>query len=286
MLKAGIIGLPNVGKSTLFNAITKKNILAANYPFATIDPNVGVVTVPDSRLEYLENLYIPERTIPTTYEITDIAGLVKGASKGEGLGNKFLSHIRETDAIVEVVRCFEGGGIIHVEGNVDPIRDIDIINIELIISDLEIVQNRLGKIAKKCEMTKDKSDLLEFSTLKKCEKALLENTPLRRLDLDNDELAILKNFCFITLKPIIYMANVNEDDAILGHNEYTDKVLEYAGKENAGVVVVCAKMESELSEMNDEEKEVFLKEIGISNSGLDKLIYATYDLLGLQTFFT
>ena len=286
MLKAGIVGLPNVGKSTLFNAITKKNILAANYPFATIDPNVGVVTVPDSRLEYLENLYLPERTIPTTYEFTDIAGLVKGASQGEGLGNKFLSHIREVDAIVEVVRCFENGDIIHVEGQIDPIRDIEIINLELAISDLEIVQNRIGKIAKKCEMTKDKGELLEFATLKKCEDALMHNIPLRRLEFDKDELLVLKPFCLITLKPIIYMANVNEDDAILGHNKYTDMVSEYASKENASVIVVCAKMESELAEMNDDDKVEFLKEMGISNSGLDKLIFATYDLLGLQTFFT
>ncbi len=286
MLKAGIVGLPNVGKSTLFNAITKKNILAANYPFATIDPNVGVVTVPDSRLEYLENLYLPERTIPTTYEFTDIAGLVKGASQGEGLGNKFLSHIREVDAIVEVVRCFENGDIIHVEGQIDPIRDIEIINLELAISDLEIVQNRIGKIAKKCEMTKDKGELLEFATLKKCEDALMHNIPLRRLEFNKDELLVLKPFCLITLKPIIYMANVNEDDAILGHNKYTDMVSEYASKENASVIVVCAKMESELAEMNDDDKDEFLKEMGISNSGLDKLIFATYDLLGLQTFFT
>ena len=286
MLKAGIVGLPNVGKSTLFNAITKKNILAANYPFATIDPNVGVVTVPDSRLEYLENLYLPERTIPTTYEFTDIAGLVKGASQGEGLGNKFLSHIREVDAIVEVVRCFENGDIIHVEGQIDPIRDIEIINLELAISDLEIVQNRIGKIAKKCEMTKDKGELLEFATLKKCEDAIMHNIPLRRLEFDKDELLVLKPFCLITLKPIIYMANVDEDDAILGHNKYTDMVSEYASKENASVIVVCAKMESELAEMNDDDKAEFLKEMGISNSGLDKLIFATYDLLGLQTFFT
>ena len=286
MLKAGIVGLPNVGKSTLFNAITKKNILAANYPFATIDPNVGVVTVPDSRLEYLENLYLPERTIPTTYEFTDIAGLVKGASQGEGLGNKFLSHIREVDAIVEVVRCFENGDIIHVEGQIDPIRDIEIINLELAISDLEIVQNRIGKIAKKCEMTKDKGELLEFATLKKCEDALMHNIPLRRLEFDKDELLVLKPFCLITLKPIIYMANVDEDDAILGHNKYTDMVSAYASKQNASVKDVSAKMESELAEMNDDDKTEFLKEMGISNSGLDKLIFATYDLLGLQTFFT
>ena len=282
MLKAGIVGLPNVGKSTLFNAITKKNILAANYPFATIDPNVGVVTVPDERLTYLENLYMPERTIPTTYEFTDIAGLVKGASNGEGLGNKFLSHIREVDAIVEVVRCFDDADIIHVEGKTDPIRDIEIINVELIISDLEIVQNRIGKIAKKCEMTKDKAELLEFQTLKKCEEALLQNIPLRRLDLSKEERQILKAFCFITLKPIIYMTN----DAIVGHNKYTDMVSEYASKEDASVIVVCAKMESELAELNDDDKKEFLKEMGITSSGLDKLIYATYDLLGLQTFFT
>ena len=286
MLKAGIVGLPNVGKSTLFNAITKKNILAANYPFATIDPNVGVVTVPDERLTYLENLYMPERTIPTTYEFTDIAGLVKGASKGEGLGNKFLSHIREVDAIVEVVRCFEEENIIHVEGGVDPVRDIEIINVELIISDLEIVQNRLSKIVKKCEMTKDKQELLEFNTLKKCEEALLQNIPLRRLELTKEEKLSLKAFCFITLKPIIYMANVSEEDAIIGHNKYTDEVCSYAANENASVIVVCAKMESELAELNEEDKEQFLKEMGISSSGLDKLIYATYDLLGLQTFFT
>ena len=286
MLKAGIVGLPNVGKSTLFNAITKKNILAANYPFATIDPNVGVVTVPDTRLDYLSELYLPERTIYTTYEFTDIAGLVKGASTGEGLGNKFLSHIREVDAIVEVVRCFENSDIIHVEGNVDPIRDIEIINLELAMSDLEQIQNRINKIGKKASMTKDKQELLEINTLKKCEEALLQNIPLRRVEFDKDELLILKPFCLITLKPIIYMANVNEDDAILGHNEYTDKVSDYASKENASVVVVCAKMESELSEMSDEDKDTFLKELGIANSGLDKLIFATYNLLGLQTFFT
>ena len=285
-LTAGIVGLPNVGKSTLFNAITKKNILAANYPFATIDPNVGVVTVPDTRLDYLSDLYLPEKTIYTTYEFTDIAGLVKGASNGEGLGNKFLSHIREVDAIVEVVRCFKGTDVIHVEGDVDPIRDIEIINTELIMSDLEQIQNRINKIGKKMSMTKDKNELLEINTLKKCEDALLKNTPLRRLEFDKDELLILKPFCLITLKPIIYMANVSEDDAIVGYNEYTKKVSEYAEGENASVIVVCAKMESELSEMDDEEKNAFLKEMGIANSGLDKLIFATYNLLGLQTFFT
>ena len=208
-LKAGIVGLPNVGKSTLFNAITKKNILAANYPFATIDPNVGVVTVPDSRLEYLENLYVPERTIPTTFEFTDIAGLVKGAASGEGLGNKFLSHIRETDAIVEVVRCFDDADIIHVEGKTDPIRDIEIINVELILADLEIAENRVSKIQKKAETTKDKDAVAEYEVLKKCVDALTNNIPLRHLEFSEDELLQLKNFNFITLKPIIYVANVS-----------------------------------------------------------------------------
>lgn len=285
-LKAGIVGLPNVGKSTLFNAITKKNILAANYPFATIDPNVGVVTVPDKRLEFLENMYVPNSLVPTTFEFTDIAGLVKGASKGEGLGNKFLSHIREVDAIVEVVRCFKDENIIHVEGNVDPIRDIEIINLELILADLEIIENRIDKIAKKAETTKDKEALKEVETLKKAKEALLNNQALRLISFDEDELLLLKPFNFITLKPIIYVANVLEDDIVLGENEYTKKVFEYAGKENASVIVMCAKIESELVELEESDKKVFLQDLGISSSGLDKLIFATYELLGLQTFFT
>ena len=285
-LKAGIVGLPNVGKSTLFNAITKKNILAANYPFATIDPNVGVVTVPDKRLEFLENMYIPNSLVPTTFEFTDIAGLVKGASKGEGLGNKFLSHIREVDAIVEVVRCFKDENIIHVEGGIDPIRDIEIINLELILADLEIVENRIEKIAKKAETTKDKDALKEVETLRKAKTALLDNKALRLIEFDEDELLILKPFNFITLKPLIYVANVMEDDVVLDGNDYTKMVQEYAGKENAGVIIMCAKMESELAELEESEKKQFLADLGINYSGLDKLIFATYDLLGLQTFFT
>ena len=285
-LKAGIVGLPNVGKSTLFNAITKKNILAANYPFATIDPNIGVVTVPDSRLEFLENLYDPDSTVPTTYEFTDIAGLVKGASNGEGLGNKFLSHIREVDAIVEVVRCFNDADITHVEGGVDPIRDIEIINVELIISDLEIVQNRINKIGKKAEMTKDKKELLEINTLKKCLENLEKNIALRNVEFDEDELLLLKNFSFITLKPIIYAANVNEEDAIVGTNEYVEKVREYASNEGSGVITLCAKLESELSELEESDKKEFMDSLGLQNSGLDKLIFETYNLLGLGTFFT
>jgi len=284
-LKAGIVGLPNVGKSTLFNAITKQNILAANYPFATIDPNIGIVTVPDKRLEFLENLYIPENLIPTTYEFTDIAGLVKGASLGEGLGNKFLSHIREVDAICEVVRCFTDSNITHVEGTVDPVRDIEIINIELILSDLEIVQNRLSKISKKTKMSNDKEALKEVEILERIEDILIKNKPIRSMEFTEDEEKILKPFHFLTQKPIIYMANVSEEDLLTG-NKYVDEVKKYAENENNEVIVMCAKIESELSELNDEDKNLFLQELGIEESGLHKLIKATYSLLGLATYFT
>ena len=285
-LKAGIVGLPNVGKSTLFNAITKKNIIAANYPFATIEPNVGVVVVPDERLDFLNEMYEPKSLVPTTYEFIDIAGLVQGASNGEGLGNKFLSHIREVDAIVEVVRCFDNPEITHVVGSTDPIRDIEIINVELVLSDLEIIENRLAKIEKKAQSSKDKDALLEVSILKKIQDALTQNIPVRSLDFSDDELKMIKNFNLITAKPIIYAANVDEDTIAVGDNQYTLKVKEYAEKESAGVVVMCARMEEELSAFNEDEKKVFLDSMGVTNSGLDKLIYATYDLLGLSTFFT
>jgi len=285
-LKAGIVGLPNVGKSTLFNAITKKNILAANYPFATIDPNVGTVTVPDKRLVYLEELYLPERTIPTTYEFTDIAGLVKGASNGEGLGNKFLSHIREMDAIVEVVRCFEDKNIIHVEGEVDPIRDIEIINVELMLADLEVIDNRISRIGKKATMSKDKTALKEVELMNKLKKTLEENTPIRKIELDEEEKKMIKAFNLLTAKPMIYMANISEEDATRDTNIYVEKVREYASLEGSEVITVCAKIESELSELDDLDKEEFLKDLGIKESGLDKLIKATYTLLGLETYFT
>ena len=285
-LTAGIVGLPNVGKSTLFIAITKKNILAANYPFATIDPNVGMVIVPDKRMEFLENLYVPERVIPTSFEFTDIAGLVKGASKGEGLGNKFLSHIREVDAIVEVVRCFDDNNIIHVESSVDPIRDIEIINIELILADLEVVETRLSKIGKKASMSKDKETIKEVELLNKIREALIQNKPIRSLDFTSEELAVIKAFNFLTLKPIIYMANVEESDLLTDTNDYVEKVRNYAKEENSKVITVCAKIESELSELSDEDKKTFLEDLGIKESGLDKLIKATYDLLGLATYFT
>jgi len=285
-LTAGIVGLPNVGKSTLFNAITKKNILAANYPFATIDPNVGVVTVPDKRLVTLSEMYLPDSLVPTTFEFTDIAGLVKGASLGEGLGNKFLSHIREVDAICEVVRCFEDENITHVEGCVDPIRDIEIINTELIISDLDIIENRISKIEKKVKTTKEKDVIAEYNLLIKIKESLNKNIPARFLEYTNDELLMIKAFNLITLKPFIYVANIKESELNQNDNEYVKMVKEYAKKENSEVIVLCAKIESELSELNDDEKEIFLSELGISQSGLDKLINATYHLLGLSTFFT
>ncbi len=285
-LTAGIVGLPNVGKSTLFNAITKQKILAANYPFATIDPNVGVVVVPDERLVFLNDLYKPKSLVPTTIEYTDIAGLVKGASVGEGLGNKFLSHIREVDAIIEVVRCFDNGDIIHVEGKVDPIRDIEIINLELMLADLEVINNRIGKIGKKASMSKDKEVIREVNVLNKLKESLEKNIPVRQLEFNDDELKLVKSFNLLTIKPIIYMTNVSEEDLISDDNEYVKMVREYAAKEKSEVVVVSAKIESELVDLTDEERTEFLNDLGIKENGLDKLIKATYKLLGLETYFT
>ena len=285
-LKAGIIGLPNVGKSTLFNAITKKNILAANYPFATIDPNVGIVTVPDKRLETLNEMFNPDSLVATQYEFIDIAGLVKGASTGEGLGNKFLANIREVDAIVQVVRCFENKDIIHVEGHIDPTRDIEIINYELILSDLEIVENRLQKIEKKATTSNDKEGLYEVALLKKTIEYLRQGTMLRLVEFDEKETKLLKTYNLITNKPFIYLANVSEDELLNDGNEYVNKVREIASRENSSVVMMCAKIESELSELDEESKKEFLADLGIQNSGLDQLIHITYHMLGLKTFFT
>ena len=284
-LTAGIVGLPNVGKSTLFNAITKKSILMANYPFATIDPNVGVVIVPDERIDVLKNMYNPERVIPTTYEFTDIAGLVKGASNGEGLGNKFLSHIREVDAVVEVVRCFDDENIIHVDGSVDPIRDIEVINVELVLSDLEIVTSRINKIGKKAMTTKNKDDVKEIELLERIKEALESNIPVRKLGLDEEEKKLISSFNLITLKPIIYALNVEDSDINTGNN-YTKLVEDYAKKEGSETAIICAKLESELSELDEEEKKLFLADLGIKESGVERLINKTYDLLGLATFFT
>ncbi len=285
-LTAGIVGLPNVGKSTLFNAITNQKILAENYPFATIEPNVGVVTVPDERMDKLKEMYEPNKFIPTAYEFTDIAGLVKGASKGEGLGNKFLSHIREVDAIVEVVRCFDDGKIIHVDGAPDPIRDIETINLELAIADLDVINNRLERVSKKARTTKNKDDIIEVEALEKSKKALLENRPLRQVDYTEDEKKLLKSYSFLTLKPIIYLANIKENELGNEENNYVKQVKEYAMKENAKVVSLCAKVEEELSELSPEDKLEMLEGLGLDGSGLDKLITATYDILGLATYFT
>lgn len=284
-LTAGIVGLPNVGKSTLFNAITKQSILAANYPFATIEPNQGMVTVPDKRVDFLEKLYNPKKVIPATFEFTDIAGLVEGASKGEGLGNKFLSHIREVDAIVHVVRCFDDGNITHVTGKVDPLRDVSIIELELILADLEVVENRLDRIGRKAKLSNDKEAKAEVLVLEKVRECLLSNKSIRTLSLNEDEKKILKPFNFLTIKPIIYVANVSEEE-INEKNEYVKILKEFASKEGSSVVVICAKIEAELAELDDDERLEFLKELGIDESGLDKLIKSGYSLLGLETFLT
>lgn len=285
-LTAGIIGMPNVGKSTIFNAITKQKILIANYPFATIDPNVGTVVVPDERIEVLKNMYNPKRTISTGFEFTDIAGLVKGASTGEGLGNKFLSHIREVDAICHVVRCFDDGSIIHVEGKTSPIRDIEIINLELMLADLEIINNRIDKMAKKVQTTKDKEGIKELEVLRKSKEALERNIPLRLINYTNEEIEVLKSYKFLTLKPIIYLANINEENINNKNNNYIQIVEEYAKKEGSKLIKICAKIESELSELEENDKQEMLKALGIKRSGLDQLIQTTYDLLNLATFFT
>ena len=284
-LTAGIVGLPNVGKSTLFNAITKTKVLAANYPFATIEPNVGIVEVKDERLDFLAKLFQPKRVVPTTFSFTDIAGLVKGASKGEGLGNQFLSHIRDVDAICEVVRCFDSSDIVHVEGNVDPIRDIETINYELILADIEVIEKRLPKIEKKAQLKVEKDAMVEYEILKKLHAALMEEVPARLVDLTKEEKEFIKNYNFLTMKPMLYIANVSEDDIATG-NEYDEKDKEFAKKDKAEVVVVSAKIEEELSDLDDETKEEFLKDYGLEQSGLDILVQKAYDLLGLKTFLT
>jgi GTP-binding protein YchF len=286
MLKAGIVGLPNVGKSTLFNAITKTEALAANYPFATIEPNVGVVYVNDPRLDVLEEKYVPKKVVPTAYQFIDIAGLVKGASQGEGLGNQFLSHIREVDAICQVVRLFEDNLITHVEGSVDPIRDIETIQLELNIADLDILEKRISRIEKKAK-SKIKEAIEELAILKKVKIALENEENPRDLDFTDEELKLIKSFNLLSLKPLLYIANIGEDEVSdPTSNPHYEKVLAYAKKANTKVVFISAQVEMEIASIDKSEQATFLDAYGLERSGLDEVIEQSYDLLGLSTYFT
>lgn len=283
-MKLGIVGLPNVGKSTLFNAITKAGAEAANYPFCTIEPNVGVVAVPDERLKVLTDMYNAKKTIHTTIEFYDIAGLVKGASKGEGLGNKFLGHIREVAAIVHVVRCFDNPNVVHVDGKINPASDIEIINMELILSDMEVLERRITRTTK--NLKGDKSLQKELDILNKVNDFLGEGKSARAMELTDDEEDFVKSLDLLSYKPVIYVANVSEDDAAAEDNEYISQVRAIAEEEGSDVIVICAGIEAEISELDDEEKTMFLEELGITESGLDKLIKASYHLLNLISFLT
>jgi len=283
-LQCGIVGLPNVGKSTLFNALTKAGIAAENYPFCTIEPNVGVVEVPDARLAALADIVKPERIVPAVVEFVDIAGLVAGASKGEGLGNQFLANIRETDAITHVVRCFEDENVIHVAGKVDPVSDIEVINTELALADLGTVEKALSRYTKAAKSGNDKEAAKLVAVLEKVRAQLDQALPVRALELSDDERAVLKPFCLITAKPTMYVANVKDDG--FTNNPHLDAVLQYAAAEKAPVVAVCAAIEAEIADLPDEDKAVFLADMGMEEAGLNRVIRAAFRLLGLQTYFT
>ena len=284
-LTAGIVGLPNVGKSTLFNAITKAGALAANYPFATIDPNAGIVEVPDERLQKLTEIVVPKKTVPTTFEFTDIAGIVKGASKGEGLGNKFLSHIREVDAICQVVRAFDDDNVTHVAGRVDPIDDIEVINMELILADLESVDKRLPKVEKMARQ-KDKDAENEVRILKRIKETLEEGQPIRGMAFTPEDQKFVNHAQLLTSKQMLYIANVGEDEIGDADNEKVQAIKSYADKEGSEVIVISAKIEEEIATLDEDDKAMFLEDLGIEEPGLDRLIRTTYDLLGLATYFT
>lgn len=286
-MKLGIVGLPNVGKSTLFNSLTKAGAESANYPFCTIDPNVGVVSVPDERLGKLAALYDSAKIVPAVIEFVDIAGLVKGASKGEGLGNQFLSHIRETDTIVHVVRCFENTNIVHVDGSIDPLRDIETINYELIFSDLDILERRIAKVSRGAR--NDKALAKELTLLEGIKAHLEQSKPARSYEPEDDDMkALMATYDLLTAKPVIYAANVSEDDLADdgASNKYVQAVRDYAAREGSEVFAVCAQIEEEISELDDDEKKEFLEDLGLKESGLDKLIKASYSLLGLISFLT